>query len=647
MGKTAILAVKIISDSRDAVKGLDDTGSKFGKLRGLAAKAGAGMAIAGGAAVAFGVDAIKSASNLQQSAGAVNDIFKSGADKMRDFADNASQAVGLSKNEYNELAAVIGSQLKNGGTSIDKLAGKTNDLISTGADLSAMFGGSTKDAVDALSSALKGERDPIERYGVSLKQASIDAEAARLGFKKVGGSLSTEATQAATLSLIMKQTKDAHGKFAAESDTLAGKQQRLSAQFEDTKAAIGEKLLPVATALFGYLNDTAAPALGKVWDWLSQLDFSGLGSDLSGLSPILDSITSGWDKISASLTQAWTDLQPMIATVRDELIPNLVSVAKQVIPPLISAIMSIIPPLISAGVAVAGLVVQIQKNMIPVIKFLAPIVTTVFKQVAKIIKAALAVVTAIIKTATALIKGDWSGVWKGIKSIVKTTLKLIGSIIKSQLAIAKSIMSAGLGALKGLMSRVWNGIKSVVSSAWDRIKSSVSNGASRVVSEVRKLPGKAKHALGGLGHTLYQSGKDLISGFISGIWRRAGDIASTIKNAVTDKIPGWIKGPLGINSPSRVMADIAQWIPAGIAAGIAGNAHAVRDAMRELSGDVVNAGLGSPTLPAVELQPAQPAAPAGAGRPPVVVNVNGALDPVSVARQIRDLLDDYAVLVGA
>lgn len=649
MAKSAELAVKIIADSRDAVRGLDDTGSKFGKLGGFAKKAGAGLAVAGGLAVAFGKSALDSASALQQSTGGVEAVFKGSAKQMKAFSKNAAQSVGLSKNEYNELATVLGAQLKNGGTSIDKLGKKTNSLITTGADLSAMFGGSTKEAVDALSSALKGERDPIERYGVSLKQSSIDAEAARLGFKKVGGSLSAEGNQAATLSLIMKQTADAHGKFAEESDTLAGKQQRVSAQFENVKAAIGTALLPVATQFFGFLNDTAGPALSSLWDWLQKLDFSSLGSQLGGLGPTVAAASTGFDQIKTALSQAWTSLQPLIATVRDELIPTFLSIVQQVMPPLVSAFLSIIPPLIQVGVAVIALAVAFEQRWLPVVKALLPVVITIFQGIAKVIKAALAVVIAIVKTFTALLKGDWSGVWDGIKEIVRTTLALIGTIIKSGLAVAKSLASVGLSALKGLMSSVWEGIKSVVSSAWTKIKDSVVTGANNVKTEVGKLPGKAKDALGNLGNTLYNAGHDLVAGFINGIVRKAGDIASTIKNSITDKIPGFIKGPLGIHSPSTVMAGISQWIPAGIAAGIDGNAGVVRTAMRRLSGDVVKAGVGSPTLPAVQLDGARSSRTGGtAGRPiQVNVTVSGFVgDKVDLARKIRDALHDAAVLDG-
>lgn len=226
----------------------------------------AGLAAAFGTAqvIGFFKDAVSGAGNLQQSIGAVDTVFKGSSAQIHAWAKSAAQDVGLSRNEFNELGTLIGTQLKNGGTAMEDLGPKTKELISLGADLSSMFGGTTKDAVGALSSALKGERDPIEAYGVSLTQAKIDAEAAKLGFDKVGGSLSAEATQAATLSLIMKQTADAHGNFGKESDTLQGKQQRAAAQWENFKATLGEKFLPVITDVFSFINSTAIPALGDL-----------------------------------------------------------------------------------------------------------------------------------------------------------------------------------------------------------------------------------------------------------------------------------------------------------------------------------------------------------------------------------------------
>ena len=143
--------------------------------------------------------------------------------------------------------------------------------------MSAQFGGNTKDAVDALSAALKGERDPIEKYGISLTQNAIDAEAAALGYKKVNGQLTTQATQAATLSLIQKQSADSTGKFARETDTLAHKQQVLSAKWEDAKAKLGNMLLPIVTKVTGFIADHIVPLIGKLPGLLA-----GLGRVIGG-----------------------------------------------------------------------------------------------------------------------------------------------------------------------------------------------------------------------------------------------------------------------------------------------------------------------------------------------------------------------------
>lgn len=251
--------------------GIDQEASKSGKSSGgafsgafKASLAGIGAVFAAAGIGSFVSNAVKGAGDIEQSFGALDSVFKGSSGDMRKWSKEAAKNVGLTSNEFNELGTLIGSQLKNGGTAMEDLAPKTNELIGLGADLSSMFGGSAKDAVDALSSALKGERDPIERYGVSLNQAKIDAEAAALGFEKVGGALSAEATQAATMSLIMKQTGDAHGNFAKESDTFAHKQQVMAAEWGNLTTKMGELFLPTITTVFSFISEKVIPVFTEI-----------------------------------------------------------------------------------------------------------------------------------------------------------------------------------------------------------------------------------------------------------------------------------------------------------------------------------------------------------------------------------------------
>src|SRR5690606_19832279 len=128
---------------------------------------------------------------------------------------------------------------------------QTNDLVGLGADLAATFGGSTSDAVSALSSLLRGERNPIERYGVSMNEATVKAKMAALGLDGLTGEAEKNAKLQATLAILTEQTADAQGQFAREADTAAGAAQIATAKQEDMRAKIGTGLLPIYTKFQG------------------------------------------------------------------------------------------------------------------------------------------------------------------------------------------------------------------------------------------------------------------------------------------------------------------------------------------------------------------------------------------------------------
>jgi SLT domain-containing protein len=321
------------SGVKDAVDDADGKASTGGSKAGSAFSSAFKGAL-GGLAAGFSVAAIiggiqktiNGAGDLEQSIGGVESVFKRSSDQMLKWSAQADRAVGLSKNEYNELATVLGAQLKNAGTSMDQLAGKTKDLLTTGADLSSMFGGTTKDAVDALSSALKGEMDPIERYGISLNQSALEAQALSMGLlkpikdsgkinaamgkmelaqrkytaavaksgvdsdqalsaknslvtaqnaldKATAGSLPQMDAQTKAMAVqaaIVKQSADAKGNFSREEDTYSHKQQVAAAKWKNMSDAIGGFFLPIATKAMGFIGDKAIPVLAGFGQWFKD-----------------------------------------------------------------------------------------------------------------------------------------------------------------------------------------------------------------------------------------------------------------------------------------------------------------------------------------------------------------------------------------
>jgi hypothetical protein len=215
---------------------------------------------------------------MQQSTGAVEAVFKDQAAAIKGFASDAADNVGLSAAQYQNMAALIGSQLKNLGVEYDALVPKTDELIGLGADLAATYGGTAADAVEALSSALKGEYDPLEKYGISLNKSAVNARLASKGMEGLEGEALKLAETEAMLEIITEQSGDALGMFASEADTAAGQAERATAKWEDAKAALGEGLLPIVTQITEKMGEFAEE-VGKNPDL-----FIKLGAALAGFT---------------------------------------------------------------------------------------------------------------------------------------------------------------------------------------------------------------------------------------------------------------------------------------------------------------------------------------------------------------------------
>lgn len=236
----------IMGRAGDKMRELGDAAKTMGsKAMEVAEKYRVHAGVALGAIATIGKGAADYASEAEQSYGAVESIFGNHADSIVAKSKEAATAVGLSGREYRELSSTTGAMLKNMGMPMDEVSGKTQDLVSLGADLAATFGGPTKDAVDAIGSLMRGEADPIERYGVSIKKADVNARMAAEGLTGLEGEALKQAEAQTMLSMLMEQTADAQGQFARETDTAAHKQQVATARINDAKEAIGTALLPV------------------------------------------------------------------------------------------------------------------------------------------------------------------------------------------------------------------------------------------------------------------------------------------------------------------------------------------------------------------------------------------------------------------
>jgi hypothetical protein len=274
MAEIRTLKLNLLADVDQFVKGMkgakgdiDNLGYKIGAFSRQASKYFAVAAAAAGAfAIKLGIDSVKSASDLTESMSKVEVIFGEVSSEIVAFSKIAGKNLGLSQKAALDAASTFAVFGKGAGLTGKELTKFSKDLTVLSSDFASFFNTRPEDAITAIGAALRGESEPIRRYGVLLNDATLKAKAMEMGLYDGTGALDIQARSLAAYQVILDQTKDAQGDFARTSDNLANQQRILTAGIEDLKAGFGEVLLPVMTRLVVFANDKLIPILKQVSD---------------------------------------------------------------------------------------------------------------------------------------------------------------------------------------------------------------------------------------------------------------------------------------------------------------------------------------------------------------------------------------------
>lgn len=239
----ANVVVRFIGDASQLTAEMRKVEGTGNKLKTFAK--GVGAAIGAGLAFKFGADAVKSAEQLQATIAQVGRTFGASRGVVEDWAKGAATSIGQPESVALKAAQQFGLMARGMGASAPEAAKMSTSMATLAANLAAAKGVPFADALQAISTGLKGRALQLKTFGISLDNASIKQEAMRLGLLKQGGTLSTAAKLQASYSLITRQGASAQGAYAKFAGTAAGQQQQLHAQIENGKDALGSALLPV------------------------------------------------------------------------------------------------------------------------------------------------------------------------------------------------------------------------------------------------------------------------------------------------------------------------------------------------------------------------------------------------------------------
>lgn len=522
--------------------------------------AGGGIAALGAGFVGLATKAIPAASDVTESMNAVNKVFEENADIVLSWGKNAATQAGLAESAFFQMSAQTGAMLQNLGLDQKAAAQESVNLAQRAADMASIFNTDVSEALGAIQAGLRGEADPLERFGVRLSAAAVQAHAVEMGLIGAKDKMDDQTRALASLSLFYQQTDKLAGDFVDTSGDLANAQRVAGAQWENILATIGQIGLPILGEFFNILSTQVLPVVNtfaqyigfvvqegdSLNDFLADLPVwlqpiaKTVGDIVVAFQNFIGFIQSGQDPI-ASLTRLAYDLGLAFGLSGDE--------AHQI------------------SQAVYGIIQAVQ-NAIPQIQaFLEPVVTWIRDNVelkdvlvglaiaiaSVVIPAIISVVTAVgpvilifaaVTAAVAVLRNAWETNWGGIQEKTQAAINFIGPLIESLTQFWEDTL---LPAIKN----VWKFLTDDMMPVWEALGDLLS---ATVGTAVEALAALWENVLRPALETVWQFIQDNVipifdnlssavggvSGAISTVVGWITDLANAIRN-LPSKLPEWLQ----------------------------------------------------------------------------------------------------------
>lgn len=249
------------------VAGLFDLLGKIG-LAGLGFRA---LTDAGGL-LARGLAApVAAASDLNEQVNKTKVVFGPAAAAVLDFARTTSVSLGQTQTEVLTAISTFGNLFVSMGVARPAAADMGTTMVKLASDMASFNNASPVEVLQALQSGLVGEIEPLRRFGVAINEETVSQRALAMGLAKTKDELSESAKVQARYSLILEQTKTAHGDFANTSTGVANSLRILNAGWGELITQLGQQFLPAVQPVIAMLAEKLPTIIPLVTAALSPL----------------------------------------------------------------------------------------------------------------------------------------------------------------------------------------------------------------------------------------------------------------------------------------------------------------------------------------------------------------------------------------
>jgi len=217
--------------------------------------AAAAAAAVGYAMGKLAVESIAAASALEEVSSKYSVVFKGQTAMVDKWADNLVEKYAMSTREAKSYLSSVQDLLVPMGMQADAAANLSNEIVKLSADLGSFNDLPTAQVMENIQSALVGEYETMKKYGVVINATIVQQKALNMGLADTVKTLTVADKAQAAYKLMVESSTAAMGDMERTADGYANTTKRLTSEWEDFTAALGERFIGPATKAKGLLAD--------------------------------------------------------------------------------------------------------------------------------------------------------------------------------------------------------------------------------------------------------------------------------------------------------------------------------------------------------------------------------------------------------
>ena len=539
-------------DSSGVESGVSALGGKLSGVMGTALK-GTGVAI--GAAVA-GVSALTKSSldayaDFEQLTGGVETLFKTSADKVMQYADEAYKSAGLSANEYMETVTSFSASLLQGlGGNTDLAADVANQAIIDMSDNANKMGSDMASIQNAYQGFAKQNFTMLDNLklgygGTKEEMQRLLDDAEKLQKEKFGVDVEYDMNNFADVIQAIhtvQEEMDIAGTTSKEAaTTIQGSLGMMKGAWQNLVTGLGDENADLDGLIDNFIQsvitvgENIMPEVERILAGIGEMVTTMLPEVINMIPDLINSVLPG-------IIESASGLVTTLCTAIIDNAPTLIDSALQLILTLTDALLQNLPMLIECGLQA---IVQLALGIAEALPTLIPTIVEVILTIATYL---IENIDLLVDAAIAIITGLAEGLINALPVLIEKAPEIIEKLVIALVNNVPKLLEAAVKVIETLATGLITNIPKLLAKI-PQIMTSLKNGFLNLCSGFADV------------------GKNIIDGLWNGIqngWNWLTDKVSSLAKGLLDAA----KSALGIASPSKEFRKIGEFCVAGFNDGI-------------------------------------------------------------------------------